>query len=142
MISVNVAAGGAPFGPGCGAAVGSPNEVLISSSDLPLRDHGAMDDQTRYAGKQRFQVQYFVRTTDVRKDNRHSGSVPLLKRSYPELACSNLDQAIDQAKRSVLESDKTIMLRADACSRNMNQVRTKYRCWIDERGAFNELALA
>jgi hypothetical protein len=47
-----------------------------------------------------------------------------------------------QAKRSVLESDKTIMLRADACSRNMNQVRTKYRCWIDERGTFNELALA
>ena len=101
-----------------------------------------MDDQTRYAGEQRLQVQYFVRTTDVRKDNRHSGSVPLVKRSYPELACSNLDQAIDQAKRSVLESDKTIMLRADACSRNMKQVRTKYRCWIDERGAFNELALA
>jgi hypothetical protein len=94
--------------------------------------------QTRYTGKQRFQVQYFVRTTDVRKDNRHSGSVPLAKRLYPELACSNLDQA----KRSVLKSDKTIMLRADACSRNMNQVRTKYRCWIDERGAFNELALA
>jgi len=69
-------------------------------------------------------------------------SIPLVKRLYPELACSNLDQAIDQAKRSVLESDKTIMLRADACSRNMNQVRTKYRCWIDERGAFNELALA
>jgi hypothetical protein len=101
-----------------------------------------MDDRTRYAGKQRFQVQYFVRTTDVRKDNRHGGSVPLVKRSYPELACSNLDQAIDKAKRSVLESDKTIMLRADACSRNVNQVRTKYRCWIDERGAFNELALA
>src|ERR1700723_3587477 len=101
-----------------------------------------MDDQTRYAGRQRIQVQYFVRTTDARKDSRNSGSAPLVKRSYPELACSNLDQAIDQAKRSVLESYKTIMLRADACSRNMNQVRTKYRCWIDERGGFNELALA
>ena len=65
-----------------------------------------------------------------------------MKQLYPELACSNLDQAIDQAKRSVLESDKTIMLRADACSRNMNQVLTKYRCWIDERDAFNELAHA
>ena len=86
-------------------------------------------------------MQYFVRTTDIRKDNRHSGSVPLVKRLYPELACSNLGQAIEQAKRSVLESDKTIMLRADACSRNNNQVRIKYRCWVDERGAFNELAL-
>jgi len=41
----------------------------------------------------------------------------------------------------VLESDKSIMLQADACSRNRNQVWTKYRCWIDERGAFNERAL-
>jgi hypothetical protein len=87
-------------------------------------------------------VQYFVRTMDVRKENRNGARAPLVKQLYPELACSSLDQAIDQAKRSVLESDKTIMLRADACSRNMNQVRTKYRCWIDERGTFNELALA
>ena len=84
-------------------------------------------------------MQYFVSTTDVRKEDRRSGSAPLLKREYPELACATLDQAIDQAKRRVLESDRTIMLRADACSRNNNQVRTKYRCWIDERGAFNEL---
>lgn len=87
-------------------------------------------------------MQYFVRTTDVRKESRNGASAPLVKQSYPELLCSNLDQAIDQAKRSVLESDKAMMLRADACSRNMNQVRTKYRCWIDERGVFNELALA
>jgi hypothetical protein len=85
-------------------------------------------------------VQYFVRTDDVRKENRHNGSAPL-KRLYPERACFTLGQAIEEAKRSVLESDKTMMLRADACSRNNNQVRTKYRCWIDERGAFNELAL-
>ena len=87
-------------------------------------------------------MQYFVRTDDIRKESRHSGSVPLIKRLYPELVCFTLSQAIEEAKRSVLESDKAIMLRADACSRNMNQVRTKYRCWIDERGAFNELALA
>ena len=87
-------------------------------------------------------MQYFVRTTDVRKETRHRGPVPLKKLEYPELACYNLNQAIDQAKRSVLESDKNVMLQADACVRNMNQVRTKYRCWIDERGAFNELALA
>ncbi len=86
-------------------------------------------------------MQYFVRTMDARKEGRQR-SVPVVKVLYPELACSTLDQAIDQATRRVLESDKTIMLRADACSRNMNQVRTKYRCWIDERGAFNELALA
>ena len=87
-------------------------------------------------------MQYFVRTEDVRKESRHSGSVPLTKRLYPELACFTLSQAIEEAKRSVLESDKTIMLRADACSRNLNQVRTKYRCWIDERGTFNEIALS
>jgi hypothetical protein len=87
-------------------------------------------------------LQYFVRTTDIRKESRHGGSVPLVKREYPELACFTLNQAIVQAKRSVLEADKNVMLQADACARNLNQVRTKYRCWIDERGAFNELALA
>jgi hypothetical protein len=86
-------------------------------------------------------VQYFVRTMDARKESRRS-AVPIVKRLYPELACLTLGQAIEQAKRSVLESDRTIMLQADACSRNRNQVRTKYRCWIDERGAFNEIALA
>lgn len=86
-------------------------------------------------------MQYFVRTVDARKENRQR-AVPIVKVLYPELACSNLGQAIEQAKRNVLESDKNIMLQADACSRNLNQVRTKYRCWIDERGVFNELALA
>jgi len=87
-------------------------------------------------------VQYFVRTIDVRKENRRGGAEPLVKRLYPEVACPTLGQAIEQAKRRVLESDRTVMLLADACSRNQNQVRTKYRCWIDERGTFNELALA
>ncbi len=87
-------------------------------------------------------MQYFVRITDVRKEARNRASVPFVKQSYPELACPTLGQAIEQAKRNVLESDKTIMLQADACFRNMNQVRTKYRCWIDERGVFNELSLA
>ncbi|MEO8052271.1 MAG: hypothetical protein ABI833_17820 [Acidobacteriota bacterium] len=87
-------------------------------------------------------MQYFVRTRDVRKESRHIGSAPLVKHLYPEIPCSSLGQAIDQAKRSVLESDKATMLQADACSRNRNQVSTKYRCWIDERGEFNELALA
>ena len=87
-------------------------------------------------------MQYFVRTTDVRKESRHGSSTPIVKREYPELACYNLNHAIDEAKRSVLGSDKTILLQADVCTRNLNQVRTKYRCWIDERGGFNELALA
>jgi hypothetical protein len=78
---------------------------------------------------------------DTRKESRQR-SLPIEKLPYPDLACSTLSQAIEQAKRSVLESDKTRMLQADACFRNQNQVRTKYRCWIDERGAFNELALA
>jgi hypothetical protein len=86
-------------------------------------------------------VQYFVRTMDVRKQGR-SGSVPLVKRLYPEVACAALGQAIDQAKRSVLESDRSLMLQADVCSRNRNEVQTKYHCWIDERGALNERVLA
>ena len=87
-------------------------------------------------------MQYFVRTMDGRKESRQSRLTPLVKRLYPELACAALGQAIDQAKRTVLESDKTLMLQADACFRNRNEVQTKYRCWIDERGAFNELVLS
>jgi hypothetical protein len=41
----------------------------------------------------------------------------------------------------VLGSDRTLMLQSDACSRNSNGVQTKYRCWIDERGVFNERTL-
>jgi hypothetical protein len=93
------------------------------------------------AARERFQVQYFVRVMDVRKENRQSASLPLVKQVYPELACSALGEARDHAKRTVLESDRTIMLQADACLRNRNQVWTKYRCWIDERGGFNELTL-
>jgi hypothetical protein len=79
---------------------------------------------------------------DVRKESRHGAAGPPLKQLYPELACSSLSQAIDEAKRKVLESDRVTMLQADACFRNRNQVRTKYRCWIDERGGFNELSLS
>ncbi len=87
-------------------------------------------------------VEYFVRTTDIRKENRQSGSPPLTKREYPEIVCYALGQAVAEAKRRVLESNEPIRLQADACSRNRNQVWTKYRCWIDERGAFNEHTLA
>ena len=86
-------------------------------------------------------MQYFAQAVDVRKENRRSGADPVVRRLYPDLACSSLDQAIEEAKRAVMEADKTIMLQADACSRIRNQVRTKYRCWIDERGAFNERIL-
>jgi hypothetical protein len=87
------------------------------------------------------QVQYFVRAMDVRKESRQPASVPMVRQLYPEVACRALSEAIEYAKRIVLESDKAVMLQADACLRNRNLVRTKYRCWIDERGTFNELAL-
>jgi hypothetical protein len=89
---------------------------------------------------ERCRLEYFARAMDVRKEHPRS-SVSVTKRLYPEFACGSLAQAIDQAKRSVLESDKSIMLQAEACSRNRNHVQTKYRCWIDERGAFNERIL-
>ena len=85
-------------------------------------------------------VQYFVRTMDIRKQGR-SGSAPLVKLQYPDIPCAALSQAIDQAKRTVMDSDKALMLQADACSRNSNRVQIKYHCWIDERGAFNERTL-
>jgi hypothetical protein len=37
---------------------------------------------------------------DVRKENRRIGSGQLVKLLYPELTCTTLNQAIDQAKRS------------------------------------------
>jgi hypothetical protein len=85
-------------------------------------------------------VQYFFRTMDVRKQGRNA-SVPLVKLLYPDVACAALGQAIEQAKRCVLESDRTLMLQSDACFKNKNEVQTKYRCWIDERGVFNERTL-
>lgn len=85
-------------------------------------------------------MQYFFRTSDVRKEGRRS-SVPLVRRLYPDVACAALDQAIDRAKQTVLESDRTLMLQSDACYRSRNGVQTKYRCWIDERGVFNERTL-
>jgi hypothetical protein len=52
-----------------------------------------------------------------------------------------LRKAADEAKRKVLESDPSIMLQADACFRNRNQIWTKYRCWVNERGEFHERTL-
>lgn len=78
-------------------------------------------------------MQYFVRTMEMHKESKKTHS--------PELPCPDLDKAIGEARRTVLESDRAIMLQADACARNRDQVRTKYRCWIDERGTFNERAL-
>jgi hypothetical protein len=78
---------------------------------------------------------------DSRKDGRNR-SAPLVKRQYPEVPCAALGEAIDGAKWTVLESDRNLMLQSDACSRNRNEVQIKYRCWIDERGVFNERVLA
>ena len=58
-----------------------------------------------------------------------------------ERPCNGLNDAKQEAKRMVLESNPSLMLQADACFRNRNQVRTKYRCWINERGEFQERAL-
>lgn len=78
-------------------------------------------------------MQYFVRTMEKHKESTQSFSA--------EIPCSGLRKAADEAKRRVMESDPAIMLQADACFRNRNQVRTKYRCWINERGEFHERTL-
>lgn len=78
-------------------------------------------------------MQYFVRAMEMHRDST--------KIFTPERPCSGLNDAKQQAKRMVLESNPALMLQADACFRNRNQVRTKYRCWINERGEFQERAL-
>jgi len=78
-------------------------------------------------------MQYFVRMME-----KHSESTGAF---LPEIPCSGLRNATDEAKRRVLDSDPAIMLQADACSRNCTTVRTKYRCWINQRGEFHESML-
>ncbi len=79
-------------------------------------------------------MQYFVRVREKHDDG--------VKRVYPELICSGLNNAVDEAKKMVLESDRARMLEADACFRKGAEVRTKYRCWIDNQGTLQERALA
>lgn len=76
---------------------------------------------------------YFVRTMEKHKESTKVYS--------EELPCPGLEIAKTEAKRMVLEAPRSLMLQADACFRNRDQVRTKYRCWINERGEFQERAL-
>jgi len=78
-------------------------------------------------------MQYFVRTMEMHRDSTRVFS--------PERPCFGLNAAKQEAKRMVLESNPALMLQADACFRNQDHVRTKYRCWINERGEFQERAL-
>jgi len=78
-------------------------------------------------------MQYFVRTME-----KHKASTRVFS---PELPCRALGSAKDAAKHLVQSSDPSVMLQADVCSRNQNQVRTRYCCWINERGEFVERAL-
>jgi hypothetical protein len=78
-------------------------------------------------------MQYFVRTMEKHKESTNAFSV--------EVACSGLGAAKEQAKRLVLASPPAVMLQADACLRNKTGVLTKYRCWINERGEFQERVL-
>lgn len=58
-----------------------------------------------------------------------------------EVPCTGLASAKETAKKLVLAAPPKIMLQADACFRNRNEVRTKYRCWVNERGEFQESSL-
>jgi hypothetical protein len=80
-----------------------------------------------------WRVAYFVRTMEKHKESTRSFSA--------EIPCRGLREAEDEARRIVLGSDPAIMLLADACFRNRNQVQTKYRCWINDRGEFCEQTL-
>jgi hypothetical protein len=88
-------------------------------------------------------MQYFVRTVERKRDNARRFAQPTPPPNiYPVVSFAGLGEAMGEAKRMVMESDRSIMLQSEACFINGNKVRTKYRCWIDERGSFNECALA
>ena len=78
-------------------------------------------------------MEYFVRTMEKHK---HSARV-----FSPEAQCSGLAAAKAEAQRLVQTADPAVQLQADACIRNRGLVRTKYRCWINERGEFHEKVL-
>ncbi len=78
-------------------------------------------------------MQYFVRTMEKHKESTKAFSA--------EVLCPGLAAAQDKARQIVKDSPPSIMLQADACLRNRNIVRTKYRCWINERGEFQERVL-
>jgi len=78
-------------------------------------------------------MQYFVRTMEKHEHRSNAFG--------PEIPCPGLLAAKAEAKRIVLASDPTLRLLADACSRNGGQVRTMYRCWINDQGSFQESAL-
>ena len=89
-------------------------------------------------------MQYFTRTVERKKDNARrlapkiDAPPPVV---YPDVAFSGLGEAMGEAKRIVMGSDRSTMLQSEACFMNRNQVRIKYRCWIDERGGFVEYKL-
>ena len=94
---------------------------------------GAEEAGVRESQRQERGLQYFVRAME-----KHYGS----DRTFgPDSACSDLQTAKAEAKRMVLASDPAIRLQADACTRNGLQVRTKYRCWLNERGDFQDSVL-
>jgi hypothetical protein len=78
-------------------------------------------------------MQYFVRTMEMHRDSTRVFG--------PEVPCPGLAAAKEAAKKLVLSSPPKLMLQADACFRSRNGVRTKYRCWVNERGEFQESAL-
>ena len=78
-------------------------------------------------------MQYFVRSMEKHKESTKAFS--------PEVPCAGLAAAKAQAKLIVMAAPPAAMLQADACFRNRNGVRTMYRCWINERGEFQERAL-
>jgi hypothetical protein len=78
-------------------------------------------------------MNYFVRTMETHKESKRIFS--------EEVPCSGLNEAREEAKRIVLTSRPQLMVQADACFRNKARVWTNYRCWINERGEFQERAL-
>lgn len=78
-------------------------------------------------------MEYFVRTMEKHKLSKQVFS--------PETPCPGLMAAKAEARRLVRAAPPEVQLQADACARNRGFVQTKYRCWVNERGEFQESVL-
>ena len=87
----------------------------------------------RHGQRRETGLQYFVRAMEKHLESDRTFG--------PEFLCADLQTAKAEAKRMVLTSDPAVRLQADACMRNGRQVSTKYRCWLNERGDFQESVL-
>ena len=69
------------------------------------------------------------------------GSGPIVIGQAAEFDYAGTQACLACREEGIICWGGAVRLQADACMRNRDHVRTKYRCWINERGEFQESAL-